>query len=56
LTAVIIFLLLWTPVSVMAVYFLPESFDLQGKLGLVVIIWLIGALLGFYYLVARKWR
>lgn len=56
MTAVVIFLILWTPVSIFAVYALPESFDIQGKLGLGIIIWLIGGLLGFYYLVARKWR
>lgn len=56
LTAIILFLLLWTPVSLFAAYSLPESFGAQGKLGLGIIIWLIGGLLGFYYLVAGKWR
>jgi hypothetical protein len=56
LTAVAIFLVLWTPVSLFAAYALPESFGVQGKLGLGIIIWLIGCLLGFYYLVGRKWR
>jgi hypothetical protein len=56
LTAIILFLVLWTPVSFFVAYSLPESFGTQGRLGLGIIIWLIGGLLGFYYLVARKWR
>lgn len=56
MTAIILFLVLWTPVSLFAAYSLPESFGAQGKPGLGIIIWLIGGLLGFYYLVAGKWR
>ncbi len=56
MTAVVIFLVLWTPVSLFALYTLPESFGVQGRLGLGIMIWLISGLLGFYYLAARKWR
>lgn len=52
----VIFLILWTPLCLFIMYQLPEGFDAKSRLNLGVIVWLIGGLLGFYYLVARKWR
>lgn len=52
----LIFVLLWTPLCLLIVFELPWGFDLKGRLNIGLIIWLIGTLLGFYYLVARKWR
>lgn len=51
-----IFIFLWNGLCLFVIYELPEGFDSKNRLNLGVIIWLIGALLGFYYLVARKWR
>ncbi len=52
----LIFFLLWTPLCLLMVSELPLGFDAKSRLNLGVIIWLIGGLVGFYYLVARKWR
>lgn len=54
--SLVIFLILWTPLCLFIMYQLPEGFDAKSRLNLGVIVWLIGGLLGFYYLVARKWR
>jgi hypothetical protein len=51
----LIFFLLWTPICLFIVFGLP-LFDLESRLNLGLIVWLIGGLLGFYYITARKWR
>jgi hypothetical protein len=52
----LIFFLLWTPLCLLMALGLPLFFDLRSRLTLGLIIWLIGGLLGFYYIVARKWK
>jgi len=54
--ALILFILLWTPVCLFLVYKLPPWFDEESGINLGIILWLIGFLVGLYYLVARKWR
>ncbi|MEQ9620027.1 MAG: hypothetical protein RIG61_12750 [Deltaproteobacteria bacterium] len=54
--ALIVFVLLWTPLCLFILYRLPDWFGDENRFSLGVIFWLVGFLVALYYLVARKWR